>query len=103
MALSVTFTGRPLVANEDDRSITFTDLGLDWAGEGYTLALRVTDPDGTAVEHSLVAVVGTATSAKLSSVSGVFTQDGVYTLKVIAYSGTDPRLYSVDYYVYVRP
>lgn len=103
MSLRVVYTGRPIVAGEEDRSITFTEIGVDWAGEGYTLKLRVTDPDCVAVEYTLDAVVGETEQGKLSNINGVFVQSGIYTLKLICYVGTDSKLISEDYYLYVRP
>lgn len=105
MALSITFTGRPIVAGERDRSITFTDLGLDWAGAGYTLWLQIVAPDTTCTIVSLVAVGGHTDQAKLSSVTGLFPTSGMYVLKIFARdgSGHTENLASVDYYMFVYP
>lgn len=106
MALRITRTGKPLVAGDDDVSITFDDIGLSWAAEGYDLYLQITDPDGTVAQHQLSAVVGDLYAAKLTSVSGLVEESGMYTFKLLAYdtgTTTDPKILSVDYYEYVRP
>ncbi len=96
--MSVTWTGRPLVVGERDRTITFTSLGLDWAGNGYTLWLNIVAPDTTSTTVSLAAVVAHTDQGYLSSTAGLFDQNGVYKLKVLARkNGFDRPLCSIDY------
>lgn len=106
MPLNITRTGKPLVAGDDDVSITFDDIGLSWAAEGYDLYVRITPPCGNASEHLLSAVIGDLYAAKLTSVSGLVENSGMYTFKLLAYdvgTTTDPKILSVDYYEYVSP
>lgn len=102
--MPVTFTGKPLVVGERDRTITFTSLGFDWAGNGYTLWLNIVAPDTTSTTVSLAAVGGHTDQGYLSSTAGLFDQNGVYTLKILARkNGFDRPLASVNYMNYVYP
>jgi hypothetical protein len=106
MALQITRTGKPLVAGDDDVSITFDDIGLSWVAEGYDLYLQITNPCGTISQHQLSTVVGDLYAAKLASVSGLVENSGLYIFKLLAYdagTSTNPKILSVDYYEYVRP
>lgn len=106
MAFRITRSGKPLVAGDDDVSILFDDIGLDWAAEGYDLYVRITRPAGEVNEHSLTTVVGDAEAAQLASVSGVVPDSGVYKFKLLAYDSgttTNPKILSVDYYEYIYP
>jgi len=102
--MAVTITGRPIVAGEKDRTILFTNLGLDWAGAGYTLKLRVTNSDGDPpTDYDLDAVVGEDEQAELPSTEDVFPDAGYYTLKLIALTGADERVLAENLLLEVKP
>ncbi|HQR07037.1 MAG TPA: hypothetical protein PLN21_09455 [Gemmatales bacterium] len=102
--MPVTITGRPIVSGEKDRTILFTNIGLDWAGAGYTLKLRVTNSDGDPpTDYDLDAVVGEAEQAELTSTEDVFPDAGYYTLKLIAFSGADERVLAENLLIEVKP
>lgn len=97
MAAEVTVVGPPIVAGEVDCTLIFNDLALDWAAAGYTLKLEVTAPNGTETEYDLAAVSGDVYAAKLVGVGGMFPTHGIYTFKIIAYSGATRKRLTEDF------
>lgn len=102
---TVRITGRPIVAGEVDRTITFEELRLEWSGAGYTLKMEVTDENGTATLYDLTAVAGTGNEEKAQKIGigGIFPSAGTYILKVIAYSGGSQKLLASDLPIKVDP
>lgn len=102
--MAVTVTGRPIVAGEKDRYILFTNIGLEWDDEGYTLKLRVVDESGNSTDYELDAVALQPEQAKLASTEDVFPTAGSYTLKLIAIDGSlDERILAENLLLDVKP
>lgn len=99
--MAVTITGKKIVAGDVDVDITWTGLGYDWNGNGYTLKVKVVAPDGTSAEHALTTVVGETLQAFLSSISGVFTENGRHTLQLLMYSGGSVKRRSSPFPIFI--
>lgn len=86
---------RPLQAGEVGRVITATDLGVDWAGLGYTLKLHIINSSGTlSTDNSMVAVGGSPMEAEITTTATMFPTAGTYRVQVVAYSGATTTLRS---------
>lgn len=79
--MAFTWTGKHLTINEIDDTITFINLGFDWNAAGYTAKARFVDPQGNVTDKDLTTVGGQVQSAKLSTVSGLFTVAGIWKVK----------------------
>lgn len=102
--MAVTWTGRDLVTGERDRTITFRELGFDWAAAGYTIWLELVAPDTTCTVLQLDAVSGETDQAYLGDTAGLFDQTGNYRMKLLARKdGFDRNLASINYYRMAMP
>lgn len=92
----MTITGKPLVQGDTAIPLRFSDLGLDWQGEGYTLKLKTVNPNGTATIDDLIAVAGDTEAADLQDRTNLCAVAGYARIKILVYENGS-YLYSGGY------
>jgi hypothetical protein len=72
--MAITFEGRPIGAGEVGRTIDFTDLGLEWEGEGFEIYLRIWNDadDPTAYNDYEMTALDDPESARLTTTAVMF-------------------------------
>lgn len=100
--VDITVDGPPIVAGEEDRTLVFDNLQLDWAAVPYTMKLELTRPDGTETEYDLAAVSGNVNAAKRVGVAGMFPVSGVYRFQLIGYSGATRKRIAESFEYHVK-
>lgn len=97
--MQVTFDGRPLVAREVGRLVTFTDLDEDWASLGWTLKLRIKNNGSACTDYALTAVAD-PNSALLTTVAGCFPRGQGYECQIVSFLAgveqTSSEIFTID-------
>lgn len=106
-----TTTGKVFIANETHRKYRFTGLQFDWPAEGFSLSVRITDPNGLKEWVLLEEVDGEGEEAFSDVNTIIYDRDGKHILKLVVHDLADAddlddrtkwKLASDDYPVNVK-